>query len=133
MRRRIARDPDRLRAEARHTGGSRGGDPDWSAIYGLLASSFGWTDPDIDETTLPALEERYFPYLTDHPPVHLLVAAYLGVKPTRAAGRPHNPAPPSDVAELLQHGFAAKQDVHEGFGSAAILDFAELKRAHANR
>lgn len=49
-------------------------------IYSHLAASFGWTWDYIDkEMTLPRLYEinRYF---ENHPPVHILLAAFMGVK-----------------------------------------------------
>jgi hypothetical protein len=57
--------------------------------------------------------------------VHLLVAGYLGFKPRR-----NRRAAPS---ELLRHGFAETGDVHDGFESAAVLDFAVLKERAAKR
>jgi hypothetical protein len=77
--------------------------------------------------TLPALEERYFPYLADHPPVHLLVAAYLGVK----SPRHERPAVAAQdlraIRSELPAGTFAERNVHEGLGEV-VLDFEELKR-----
>jgi hypothetical protein len=50
----------------------------WSDIYGLLATACGYSYPIIDEMTLFDAEELVS-YWTDHPPVHLLLAAFMGV------------------------------------------------------
>jgi hypothetical protein len=73
-------------------------------------------------------------YWTQHPPVHLLVAAYLGVGkyssprlPLASMGRRKQPS--SDSGSLLAQlgpGFGAG-DVNAGL-SPVILDFAELRR-----
>jgi hypothetical protein len=77
--------------------------------------------------------EELTSYWAQHPPVHLLVAAYLG------AGKNKNPRMPptpmergqqssSDSSSLLAQlgpGFGAK-DVNAGL-SPVILDFAELR------
>jgi hypothetical protein len=67
-------------------------------------------------------------YWSEHPPLHMLLAAYLGVGTTRV----HGNRPPPGKAELssllaeLGPGFAAG-DVHAGLGEVA-LDFRDLKR-----
>jgi hypothetical protein len=74
-------------------------------------------------------------YWAQHPPLHLLVAAYLGLRndERRSVSRePAGPGKPSDsdvrsVLAQLGPGFAV-QDVHAGL-SPVILDFAELRRA----
>ena len=75
--------------------------------------------------------EELASYWTQHPPLHLLLAAYLGVcKHTRlptSAQRAQRPS--SDVGSMLAElgpGFSAG-NVHAGL-SPAILDFAELRR-----
>jgi hypothetical protein len=86
----------------------------------------------IDEMTLFQVEELAS-YWAQHPPLHLLVAAYLGV------GKEKHARPPasvkraqrsnSDVGSVLAQlgpGFSAG-DVHAGL-SPANLDFAELRR-----
>jgi hypothetical protein len=77
--------------------------------------------------------EELTSYWTQHPPVHLLVAAYLGVGkyssprlPPASMGRGKQPS--SDSGSLLAQlgpGFGAG-DVTAGL-SPAILDFAELR------
>ncbi len=57
------------------------GDP-WREIYGLLATVCGYSYPIIDEMTLFQIEELTS-YWAQHPPLHLLVAAYLGVGKNR--------------------------------------------------
>ena len=55
------------------------GDADgWGHIYGLLATACGYSYPVIDEMTLFDFEELTA-YWVEHPPVHILVGAYLGV------------------------------------------------------
>ena len=75
--------------------------------------------------------EELTAYWAEHPPIHILVGAYLGVgkhqrrripaQPGRAAG--------SDLQALLAElgpGFGAG-DVHAGL-PGVVLDFVELKR-----
>jgi hypothetical protein len=79
--------------------------------------------------------EELTSYWAQHPPLHLLLAAYLGVgnhkrrsTPPKATGRGKRSG--SDVSSMLAqlgHGFSAG-DVHAGL-SPVILDFAELRRA----
>ncbi len=73
-------------------------------------------------------------YWINHPPLHLMVAAYLGVgKRTRFESLV--PAPPAkgenlDIGGVLAElgsGFAGG-DVHLGL-APVVLDFAELKRS----
>ena len=52
-------------------------DKGFDYVYGHLASCFGWTMADIKKMTLSDIK-RFTPYLESHPPVHLLVAAFLG-------------------------------------------------------
>jgi hypothetical protein len=83
--------------------------------------------------------EELTAYWAEHPPLHLLVAAYLGVANEK---RPRKPPAPSgetpfqlgnkavtDIASLLAElgpGFGAG-DIHAGL-APAVLDFTELKR-----
>jgi len=77
--------------------------------------------------------EELTSYWAQHPPVHLLVAAYLGVgkntnarMPSTSMGRRQQPT--SDSSLLLAQlgpGFAAGE-VNAGL-SPVILDFAELR------
>jgi capsule polysaccharide modification protein KpsS len=54
---------------------------EWSEIYAHLSACTGWTPKQIDEETtlndIVALNKYY----ESHPPVHTMVAAYLGIKP----------------------------------------------------
>jgi hypothetical protein len=75
-------------------------------------------------------------YWIDHPPLHLMVAAYLGVgkrsRSRTSAGQavaPRATAADADVGALLAElgpSFAGGE-VHAGL-APAVLDFAELKR-----
>jgi hypothetical protein len=81
--------------------------------------------------------EELTSYWAKHPPLHLLVAAYLGVgkdrRPqmpparTEPGQRPHSDA--DTVLARLGPGFSAG-DVHAGLTPVA-LDFAELRRRSA--
>jgi hypothetical protein len=75
-------------------------------------------------------------YWIDHPPLHLLIAAYLGIGKERS-GRAVPPYRPTavgqtsaaDVGQILADlgpGFASGQ-VHAGM-RPVVLDFAELRR-----
>jgi len=73
-------------------------------------------------------------YWAEYPPVHILVAAYLGFSKYRRRQPPTppintDPAAGSNPEELLAElgpGFGAG-DVHAGLGPV-ILDFVELRR-----
>jgi hypothetical protein len=78
--------------------------------------------------------EELAAYWAEHPPVHILVGAYLGIgKDTRKSapsmptglGRETGSDLPSVLAELGP-GFGAG-DVHAGL-APVVLDFAELQR-----
>lgn len=78
--------------------------------------------------------EELTSYWAQHPPLHLLVAAFLGVNKNKRAqlspmsvGRGQRPS--WDVGSMLPQlgpGFSAG-DVHAGL-TPVILDFAELSR-----
>jgi hypothetical protein len=78
--------------------------------------------------------EELTSYWTHHPPLHLLVAAYLGLANDRRRSKPQARAtrekPSSaDVVSMLAQlgpGFTGG-DVHAGL-SPVILDLAELRR-----
>jgi hypothetical protein len=81
--------------------------------------------------------EELAKYWADHPPLHILVAAYLGAGKQRC--RPTGPSlddsrstgstNPEELAELGT-GFRAG-DVHAGM-TPVVLDFAELRRQTAS-
>src|SRR5207248_5306134 len=80
------------------------GEP-WREIYGLLATACGYSYPVTDEMTLFQIEELTS-YWAQHPPVHLLVAAYLGVDSNKNARMPptsmgRGQQPSSDSSSLL--------------------------------
>lgn len=62
------------------------------------------------------------PYLADHPPLHILVAAFVGVK---SPGTSDSPKAMREAMATL----GERRDVHEGFKDAVILDFDRLKAA----
>jgi hypothetical protein len=81
--------------------------------------------------TLFQLEELTS-YWAHHPPLHLLIAAYLGVGNNNARRLPkamgRGPRPGSDASSLLAQlgpGFGAGE-VNAGL-SPVVLDFAELR------
>jgi hypothetical protein len=77
--------------------------------------------------------EELTSYWAQHPPEHLLIAAYLGVGknknarlPPASMGRGQQPSPDSSsLLAQLGPGFGAG-DVNAGL-SPAVLDFAELR------
>jgi hypothetical protein len=77
--------------------------------------------------------EELTAYWVEHPPVHILVGAYLGVgkyqrKRIPSAGSGLGPAASSDLQGILAElgpGFGTG-DVHAGL-PGVVLDFAELK------
>jgi hypothetical protein len=95
-------------------------------------------------------------YWMDHPPVHLMAAAYLGIgsgkRPSPVRGSspvpglspgmsrgpeirgPHT-APATDLRSVLTElppGTFVERDVHEGL-PRVVLDFLELKRVSGTR
>ena len=108
----------------------------WGYIYGLLATACGYSYPVIDEMTLLDFEELAA-YWVEHPPVHILVAAYLGLgskklsrsEASDSAGKTN---PGSMRCWLgLGAGFSSR-DVHADLGPAE-LDFEELRKAVMTR
>ena len=101
----------------------------WGHVYGLLATACGYSYPVIDAMTLFEVEELTH-YWVVHPPLHLLVANWIGAK------RPRNTpqmdlvkgiagAEVTDLLTGLGPGFASG-DVHDGL-PRATLDFNELR------
>ena len=77
--------------------------------------------------------EELTAYWAEHPPVHILVGAYLGIGKDRhqrvpsALSRSGRPVP--ELAPILAElgpGFSA-QNVHAGL-APVVLDFAQLRR-----
>ena len=75
------------------TGGSSGGDG-LTGIYGLLATACGYSPAQIDEMDWSEWQ-MLSAYWADHPPPHLLIAGYFGIKPKKRA------EPEDDFAEIL--------------------------------
>jgi hypothetical protein len=75
--------------------------PDWDLLYCHLAASLGWTWEQIDDMTLPRLY-AFNRYWENHPPVHIMVAAYFGIK-----AKPEKKKETSEemIAELAGMGF----------------------------
>jgi hypothetical protein len=73
-------------------------------------------------------------YWTDHPPLHLLLAAYLGRQRGRPAASSKLQLPgrsPNGTAEQLLADFGpafVSADVHAGLGTVS-LDISELRKA----
>jgi hypothetical protein len=81
--------------------------------------------------------EELTSYWAQHPPLHLLVAAFLGLGKDKQKQLPSTPAQRGQqtgsdamLAELGT-GFSAR-DVHTGL-SPVVLDFAELSRRAVTR
>ncbi len=81
--------------------------------------------------TLPEVEEL-IQYWIDHPPLHLLIATYLGVNKWRDrtiaspdTGGPAARGTPEDLIAQLGPSFI-RRDVHAGL-NPVVLDFAELR------
>jgi hypothetical protein len=78
--------------------------------------------------------EELMAYWVEHPPVHILLGAYLGVgkhqrNPISFTGSRPGRAPTSDLPTILAElgpGFGAG-DVHAGL-PGVVLDFSELRR-----
>jgi hypothetical protein len=78
--------------------------------------------------------EELTEYWADHPPLHILVGAYLGVG--KQQRRPSGPSPggsshapssnPGEILAELGPGFHTG-DVHAGL-TPVVLDFTELRR-----
>jgi hypothetical protein len=78
--------------------------------------------------------EELIAYWNEHPPMHLLVGAYLGAgrhrhrfPPSTSSGRGSANSDPSGVLAELGPGFASG-DVHAGL-PGVVLDLAELRSA----
>jgi hypothetical protein len=79
--------------------------------------------------TLVDFQKYFLPYWNEHPPVHVLVAAYLGFKPQTGAGMtPQSTQSPQNISELLSMPAGMMEgDIHEGLPEP-ILDFAEFQQ-----
>jgi hypothetical protein len=77
--------------------------------------------------TLLDLDELLLPYLAEHPPMHILVAGFVGFKPRSQGSAAPEPCEAADLAAAVGSGFGIGPDVHAGLPQAAILDFAQLK------
>lgn len=67
-------------------------------MTGLVVTATGWTIQQLDATPWPAVMDL-IDYWADNPPVHRLVAAYLGVKPKRKRKKPQEQ--PTDLQALV--------------------------------
>jgi hypothetical protein len=59
------------------------GDIQWGELYAHLSMCFGWTYREIDEQVKLSQINEYQAYFEKFPPVHQLVAAYLGYEPEK--------------------------------------------------
>lgn len=55
-------------------------------MYGHIATATGWTFMQIDKLTLWDVNDL-FTYWEDHPPIHVLVGAYLSAGKTARAAK----------------------------------------------
>lgn len=56
-------------------------------VYGRVVTATGWRWSEVDEMTLDQVDSLYA-YWRSSPPVHELVAAYMGIKPEAEASEP---------------------------------------------
>lgn len=85
-------------------------DLDFAEIYCHLAMSTGWTFDQIgEEFDIPRIEAMN-KYWLKHPPVHIMVASYLGVKDTE-------PPPNLESGVVLS---PTDKKVNEGLEAALI-------------
>ena len=77
----------------------------WPDLYGLVATSCGYTWPEIDAMSLSAVREL-LDYWSRHPPAHLLLAAALRVAPKPKSAH----AAFADLAALAPNGVLARRD-----------------------
>lgn len=70
-------------------------------IYGHVVACTGWTWDEVDRLTLPRYREleRYW---RAHPPLHLMVAAYLGIEAAEDAVWDDMALSPADMAEMAR-------------------------------
>lgn len=52
----------------------------WDEVYAHISACTGWTPKQIDEDTTIDQIVALNKYYEDHPPIHILVAAYMGYK-----------------------------------------------------
>ncbi len=71
----------------------------WADLYALVATSCGYTWPEIDAMSLSALHDL-LAYWSHHPPAHLLLAAALRFTPKPKSDR----AGFADLAALAPGG-----------------------------
>ena len=78
-------DSQRHGQDGERAGGSTGrtsGGLDFAGLYGLIITTTGWTMPVVDALTLFEVDELA-EYWATNPPLHIAVAAFLGVKGER--------------------------------------------------
>jgi hypothetical protein len=68
------------------------------------------------------------PYLLEHPPAHILLAALLGCKPRSSGRSASGSREAAELAAAVGPGFGVGRDVHAGLPRAAILDFLQLRK-----
>lgn len=77
---------------------------DFDLVIAHVVASTGlpW-DQILDEWDLPRLDAMTR-YWNDHPPVHVMVAAYLGVKPSNQSKQPSKSNPQESLQQLAGMG-----------------------------
>ena len=70
----------RFRSKGSKIGGSSGVEEDdyWGKLYAHLCTCFGWTWEYIDECMTFERLESCDRYWKEHPPIHIIVADYMG-------------------------------------------------------
>ena len=69
-----------------------------------MVTATGWTFEQVDEMTLTQLNDL-LEYWTDSPPLHVMVAAYFGLKPNASATKSRDQFKPATREEI--EAFAA--------------------------
>lgn len=74
----------------------------------MIITATGWTRATVDEMTMADYHEL-LAYWADHPPLHILAAAYFGIKPKTRSLAPSGAGPTvapagEDLTDLLRYG-----------------------------
>ncbi|EOF9914138.1 hypothetical protein ACGLR3_002096, partial [Neisseria gonorrhoeae] len=89
-------------AGSRTSGGGPGGGLSFGAVIAHVCASTGWTwDYVADNLDLPRIKHLN-EYWREHPPVHILAASYMGVKPS--SGSVQSEADEAEAVGMLGGG-----------------------------